>query len=96
MKYTSNQHERESDSKPAVDSHISNRQGMVMKRLLFLLMAIFMTFAGAQSMPTTKASAPCKMVCTDYIDPLDGQCYTRCCPEDSACKIRCIIMPCDR
>ena len=68
-----------------------NTRSKVMARLLLLIISTFMAFAGAQSTPTTKASAPCDMVCTQYIDPSDGQCYIACCPADDQCK-----MPCER
>jgi hypothetical protein len=78
-------------------SYSSTKQGNVVKRLLVLLvMTISLMFAGGQSTPTTQASVPCDMVCSDYIDPADGQCYTRCCPADELCKTRCVIMPCGR
>ncbi len=93
MKYTSNTHEQKSDSSQAFNSTIPTIQSRVMKRLLLLVVAIFMVFAGVQSTPVTqaKASAPCEIVCTQYIDPSDGQCYVTCCPVDADCK-----MPCER
>jgi hypothetical protein len=82
-----------------------NEQGRVLtmytstkikRSLVLLLMIISLVFAGAQSTLTAKAGAPCDMVCEKYIDPTDGQCYTRCCPENEECKIRCVIMPCEK
>lgn len=82
--YTDKKGERKSDNK-----------GNVIKRLLVLLMiTMSLAFAGASATPVTNAGAPCDMVCSDFIDPTDGQCYTRCCPADEACKIRCFITPC--
>jgi hypothetical protein len=79
------------------DERKSNSKSTMMKRLLVLvMMTMSLVFAGAQSMSSAKASAPCDMVCNDYIDPSNGQCYTRCCPENPECKIRCFIMPCGK
>ena len=95
MKYTSNKHERESDSKNSFNAYISTTQSIVMKRLLLLIISVFMVFAAAQSTPTTQASSSrCDMVCTQYIDPTDGQCYIACCPRDEACKMPCERTPC--
>ena len=67
------------------------------KRLLVLVMiTMSLMFSSAQSTPTAKAGAPCDMVCEKYIDPTDGQCYTRCCPVNEECKTRCVIMPCEK
>jgi hypothetical protein len=96
MKHPNNKYERESDSKNSFSSYFSINQSLVMKRLLLLVISIFMVFAAAQSTPTTKANAPCDMECTEYIDPSDGQCYRTCCPIDTTCKIRCFIMPCEK
>ena len=86
MKYTSIKDELKSNSK-----------NTMVKRLLVLLMiTMSLVFSGASVTPTAEAGAPCDMVCTDYIDPVDGQCYTRCCPENDTCKIRCVIMPCEK
>ena len=86
MRYASIQHERKSNSK-----------GSMVKRLLVLMMiTMSLAFSGASLTPITKAGVPCDMVCTDFIDPADGQCYTRCCPADETCKIRCFIMPCQK
>lgn len=86
MKYTSIKDERK-----------SNSNSTMMKRLLVLLMITMgVMLSGVQSAPTVHAGAPCEMVCTEFIDPTDGQCYTRCCPEESTCKIRCVIMPCEK
>lgn len=75
----------------------SNNKSNIVKRLLVLMvMAMSLAFSGIQSAPTTQASAFCDMVCTDYIDPSDGKCYTRCCPADETCKVRCVIMPCEK
>jgi hypothetical protein len=96
MKHTNDHHERESNNKNAFRTYQPIRQNNLMKRLLLMIIPIFMLFVGALSTPTTQASAPCKMECIEYIDPADGQCYQSCCPEDSTCKIRCVITPCDR
>ena len=73
----------------------SDNKGNAIKRLFVLLMiTMSLAFAGASATPVTNAGAPCDVVCTDFIDPTDGQCYTRCCPTDEMCKIRCFIMPC--
>ncbi len=73
----------------------SNSKSTMMKRLLVLLMiTMSLVFSGASLTPITKAGVPCDMVCTEFIDPSDGQCYVRCCPADEACKIRCFITPC--
>ncbi len=96
MKHTNNKHERESDTKNSIRAYIPAKQSIVMKRLLLLVISIFMVFAGAQSTPTTQANAPCTMNCFEYIDPSDGKCYRSCCPADDTCKIRCFIMPCDQ
>lgn len=75
----------------------SNSKSTMVKRLLVLLMiTMSLVFSGTSSTPTAKASAPCDMVCSDFIDPNDGQCYTQCCPENDLCKIRCTITPCQR
>ena len=82
--YTNTRDERKSDNK-----------GNVIKRLLVLMMiTMSLMFAGAHSTPTVQAGAPCDMVCTEFIDPNDGQCYVRCCPADEACKVRCFVTPC--
>ena len=91
MKHTNNTNEQKSNSKNSIHSYTSAIQGKVMKRLLLLIISIFMVFAGAQSTSTTKANAPCDLVCSQYIDPNDGQCYIVCCPVDEQCK-----MPCER
>ncbi len=98
MKYTSNTHEQKSDSLHTFSSPIPAIQSRVMKRLLLLIISIFMVFAAVQSTPVTqaKASAPCDMDCIEYIDPADGQCYRSCCPIEETCKIRCVIFPCDK
>jgi hypothetical protein len=98
MKYAGKNNERESDSKSVINSSYSlTKQGHVIKRLLLLvMMAISLVFAGAQSIPTAKAGAPCDMVCNDFIDPTDGKCYRTCCPDNNECKIRCITMPCEK
>jgi hypothetical protein len=90
--YTNKNNERESDRKSHFSSYFSTRQRNAMKRLLvLLLMTISLAFAGARSTPIVKAGGGCEMVCTQYIDPSDGQCYIACCPADSDCK-----MPCER
>ena len=86
MKYTSIKEERKSNSKSIMVKHL----------LVLLLITMSLVFSGASATPTAKASAPCDMVCADYIDPSDGQCYTRCCPANDECKIRCFIMPCQK
>jgi hypothetical protein len=82
-----------------------NEQGRVlmkyistkMKRLLMLVMiTMSLIFSGASSTSITIAGAPCDMVCENYIDPTDGQCYTRCCPTEEMCKVRCVITPCEK
>jgi hypothetical protein len=97
MKYASKNNERESDSTNVCHSpYSSTRQGNVAKRLLvLLLMTISLVFAGAQSAPTTNASARCELICSDpYIDPSDGQCYIACCPPDDQIKCPCERRPC--
>ena len=75
----------------------SNSKSTIVKRLLVLLMiTMSLVFSGAQSSQAVQANAFCDMVCSDFIDPSDGQCYTRCCPADDMCKIRCTITPCGR
>jgi hypothetical protein len=86
MKYASIKDELKSNSKSTMVKHL----------LVLLMITMSLVFSGASSAPTAKASAPCDMVCTDYIDPADGQCYTRCCPADEMCKVRCVITPCGR
>jgi hypothetical protein len=86
MKYTSIKYERKSNSKST----------MVKRLLVLLMITMSLVFSGAQSTPTAQASAFCDMVCSDFIDPTDGQCYTRCCPADEMCKVRCVITPCGR
>jgi hypothetical protein len=77
------------------DERKSNSKSTMMKRLLVLMMiTMSLVFSGAQSTPTANAGAPCDMICTEFIDPNDGQCYVRCCPADEACKVRCFITPC--
>jgi len=61
--------------------------------LLFLTMSIL--FAGVSSTAVTNAR-PCAMECKDYIDQVDGQCYTSCCPINRECGVRCFIMPCEK
>ena len=86
MKYTSVKDERK-----------SNIKSTMMKRLLVLLMiTMSLVFSGTSSTPTARAGVPCDMVCSDFIDPADGQCYRTCCPENNECKIRCFTTPCDK
>ena len=97
MHYTNTNNNRESDSRGFfISSNVSTKRVNVMKRLLVLtVMAISLVFAGAQSAPTAKASAPCEVVCGEpYIDPTDGQCYQECCPVDNMCKSPCIVKTC--
>jgi hypothetical protein len=77
----------------------STIKSSMMKRVLFLIVAIFMVFAGAQSLPTTQANAalvnaPCEMSCTQFIDPNDGQCKIICCPVNENCKQPCEMTLC--
>jgi hypothetical protein len=92
--YVSTKYERELDG--MVFSYSSTRQGNVMKRVLVLfIMTICLVFAGAQSAPTTQASAFCELVCDDtFIDPNDGRCYQVCCPVDDKCGRACELKPC--
>lgn len=88
---------RESNSKESFNSsHSSTKPGSVMKRLLVLLfMTVSLVFAGAQSVPTSKASTGCEMVCGEpYTDPNSGECVQMCCPEDPMCMRPCVIVPC--
>ena len=79
------------------DERKSNSKSTTVKRLLGLLMiTMSLMFSGASSAPPAQASAFCDMVCSDFIDPSDGQCYTRCCPADEMCKVRCVLMPCEK
>jgi hypothetical protein len=79
---------RQSDS-----SNPLPNQGYLLKRLVVLLfLTMSLVFAGAST--TITNASPCEMKCTEYIDPLDGQCYTRCCPANRECGVRCMIMPC--
>jgi hypothetical protein len=94
MKHTNTKHEQESDSKNSFNTSIATKPNKLMKRVLFMIIATFMVFAGAQSTPITQASAPCEMVCSEYIDPNDGQCYILCCPRDEICKMPCERKPC--
>lgn len=97
MKYARTKDERESNSKGFFNSSsFSIRQSNVIKRLLVLLiMTICLVAAGAQSTPTTKASAGCEMVCGEpFIDPNDGQCKQMCCPQDEQCMQPCELRPC--
>ncbi len=75
---------------------LSSKRGSAVKRALAALtLAAGLIFAGAQAMPTTtQASAGCKMVCTEFIDPNSGQCYIQCCPEDPECMMPCEMKPC--
>ena len=96
MRYTSTKNERESDSKGSFSPYFSTKPGSMLKRLFLLaMMAICLTFAGAQSAPTATASANFDYVCGDpFIDPNDGQCYQMCCPSDPAVKAPCVLRPC--
>ena len=90
--------ERESDSKGFSSYASTTKRSHVMKRLLVsLLMTICLVFAGAQSTPTTKASATCDLVCGEpFIDPNDGQCKVMCCPIDDQCMMPCELRPCQK
>lgn len=93
MKYTN--HERESNSKSFFSSYSTKRGNASSRLLLLLMMTISLVFAGAQSAPTTEASAGGGLVCSEpYIDPSDGQCYQVCCPEDESIKAPCERIPC--
>jgi hypothetical protein len=96
MKHTNEKHERESNNKNAFRTYQPTRQSNLMKRLLLMIIPIFMLFVGTQTTPTTQAStaAACDIVCVEYIDPSDGQCYIACCPRDEACKLPCERKPC--
>lgn len=73
----------------------NTKQRNVMKRLLVLVMiTMSLVFAGTSLTPITEARVPCDVVCNEFIDPTDGQCYMRCCPAEEECKIRCFITPC--
>lgn len=77
------------------DERKSDNKSNVIKRLLVLVMiTMSLVFAGGSATPSTNAGVPCEMVCTEFVDPNDGQCYVRCCPADEACKVRCFITPC--
>ncbi len=80
------------------DAKNSDRKSNMMKRLLVLaLMTMSLVFAGAQAIPTTRASQGCEMTCGEpFINPSDGKCYVRCCPIDPECKTPCMIKPCDK
>jgi len=98
MHYTNTNSHQESDSHGSfISSYTRANRVNLMKRLLVLtVMAISLVFAGAQSAPTAKASAPCEVVCGEpYIDPVDGQCYQECCPADDMCKSPCIVKACN-
>jgi hypothetical protein len=96
MQYTITTQKRESDSEGSLRSYSSLRQSNVVKRLFALaLMTICLVFAGAQTVPTSKASAPCDLVCGEpYFE--NGQCLQECCPADFQCKVPCEIRPCQK
>src|SRR6266498_4704871 len=89
--------EREPDSRSFFGAYSSTRKGNMMKRVLILLvMTISLVFAGAQSTPTAKAGAGCELVCGEpYIDPVTGQCFQDCCPQDPACMRPCVTVQCN-
>jgi hypothetical protein len=93
MRYTTREQNSDSNN---TRSYSSIKQNNIMKRLLLLTMiTMFLVFAGAQSMSTSKASEACKLVCgAPFIDPNDGRCYQMCCPENEECKAPCELRPC--
>src|ERR1051325_10731399 len=97
MSYNRTKTERESNSRGLSESsYSSTKPSNVMKRLLVLLiMTVSLVFAGAQSTPTTQASAGCELVCGEpFTDPNSGQCVRMCCPQDPECMRACELIPC--